>query len=214
MANYVEYPNREEWLASRIHTLGASEVASAMGMGFTSQLDLWKEKTGRKPHADLTENKRVQYGTEAEEHLRALFALQFRDKYQVEYHAFRVYHHEKYDFLTATLDGKLIRLADGKYGILEIKTAWIMSKRDLEQWENNSIPNHYYLQVLAQLNATGFDFVVLVAQLIFDDHHSEIQQYYIERDEVEDDIAHVEGKAVEFWGYVTSDKQPPTSLTL
>ena len=214
MANYVEYANREEWLASRIQTLGASEVASAMGMGFISQLELWKEKTGRKPRTDLSNNARVTYGTYAEAPLRELFSLQFHDKYQVEWHPYRVYHHEKHDFLTATLDGQLTRIADGKHGILEVKTAWIMSKRDLEQWENNSIPNHYFAQAVEQLGVTGFDFVVLQAQLIFDDGHSEIRQYYIERNEVEDDIAHVEEKAVKFWGYVTSDKQPPTTITL
>lgn len=214
MANYVEYANRKEWLVSRQHTLGASEVASAMGMGFISQLDLWKEKTGRKPHNDLSANERVQYGTKAENHLRALFALQYADKYAVEYHGFRVYHHAKYDFLTATLDGELTRLADGKHGILEIKTAWIMSKRDLEQWENNSIPQHYYVQVVDQLNVTGFDFAVLTAQLIYQDGKSDIRQYFIERDEVESDIAYVEGEAVKFWGYVTSDRQPPVTLEL
>lgn len=214
MARYVEYVNREEWLASRIQTLGASEVASAMGMGFTSQLNLWKEKTGRKPHADLSANERVQYGAAAEEHLRGLFALQFKDKYQVEYHAYRVYHHAKHDFLTATLDGELTRLEDGKHGIWECKTAWIMSKRDEEQWADNSIPQHYFVQVLEQLGVAGFDFVVIQAQLIFSDGHSEIRQYYIERDEVEGDIVYVEGKAVEFWGYVTSDKQPSVDLEL
>lgn len=214
MSNYTEYANRQEWLANRIHTLGASEVASALGMGFVSQLDLWKEKTGRKLHADLTENERVQYGTAAEEHLRGLFALQFKDKYDVEYHAYRVYRHEKYAFLTATLDGELLRKADGKHGILEVKTAWIMSKRDLEQWENNSIPQHYFVQVCDQLGVTGFDFVVLQAQLIFQDGKSEIRQYYIERDEVQDEIAYVKQEAVKFWGYVTSGKQPPTILVI
>lgn len=214
MSNYTEYANREEWLANRIHTLGASEVASALGMGFVSQLDLWKEKTGRKARTDLSENERVQYGTAAEEHLRGLFALQFKDKYDVEYHAYRVYQHEKYDFLTATLDGELFRKADGKHGILEVKTAWIMSGRDLEQWENNSIPQHYFVQICDQLGVTGFDFVVLQAQLIFQDGKSEIRQYYIERDEVQDEIAYVEQEAVKFWGYVTSGKQPPTVLEI
>lgn len=214
MSNYTEYANREEWLAGRQHTLGASEVASALGMGFVSQLDLWKEKTGRKARTDLSENERVQYGTAAEEHLRGLFALQFKDKYDVEYHAYRVYRHEKYEWLTCTLDGEFFRKADGKHGILEVKTAWIMSKRDLEQWENNSIPQHYFVQVCDQLGVTGFDFVVLQAQLIFQDGKSEIRQYYIERDEVQDEIAYVEQQAVKFWGYVTSGKQPPTTLTL
>lgn len=214
MARYIEYANRQEWLASRQNTLGASEVASAMGQGYVSQLDLWKEKTGRKEHTDLSNNERVRYGTYAEAPLRELFSLQFHYVYEVEWHPYRVYHNEKCDYLTATLDGELTRKSDGKHGILEVKTAWIMSKRDLEKWENNSLPQNYYLQLLHQLNVTGFDFVVLVAQLIFPDGKSEIRQYYIERDEVEDDIAYVQEQAVKFWQYVTSDKQPPVTLEL
>ncbi len=214
MSNYTEYANREEWLASRRSTLGASEVASVLGMGFTSQLDLWKEKTGHKPHADLSKNERVTYGTYAEAPLRELFALQYHGIYEVEWHPYRVYHNETYEYLTATLDGELTRLSDGKHGILEIKTAWIMSKCDLEQWDNNSIPRHYYVQVIEQLNVTGFDFVVLFAQLIYQDGKSEIRPYFIECNEVENDIDFVEEEAVKFWQYVVDNKQPPVTLEL
>lgn len=214
MARYVEYANRQEWLASRQNTLGASEVASAMGQGYVSQLDLWKEKTGRIPHNDLSGNKRVVYGTFAEAPLRELFSLQFHDIYEVEWHPYRVYHNDKYDYLTATLDGELTRKADGKHGILEVKTAWIMSKRDLDKWENNSIPQNYYVQICEQLGTTDFDFVVLFAQLLLPDNKSEIRPYFIERNEVENDIAYVEEQAIKFWQYVTSDKQPPVTWEL
>lgn len=76
------------------------------------------------------------------------------------------------------------------------------------------IPNHHYVQVCDQLGVTDFDFVVLQSQLIFQDGHSEIRQYYIERDEAESDIAYVQSEAVKFWGYVTSGKHPPTILEI
>ena len=157
---YIEWENREAWLKARRKTLGASEVASAIGMGFNSPIAVWQEKVGRREPKDLSTNERVQYGIQAEEHIRALFELQHKSEYSVEYHAFRVYHHAKYSFLTATLDGELIRLEDNAHGIWECKTTWIMSKADLERWDNNSIPQHYFIQVCDQLAVTRFDFVV------------------------------------------------------
>lgn len=213
MANYTEYANREEWLASRIHTLGASEVASALGMGFVSQLDLWKEKTGRKVRTDLSDNERVQYGTAAEEHLRGLFALQFKDKYDVEYHAYRVYRHEKYPFMTCTLDAELTDKENGERGIWECKTAKIMSKRDLDDWDGR-IKQSYYCQVLHQLEVTQWDFVVLTAQLIMYDNNSEIHHYTIRADETKDDREFVVNKSIKFWQYVEKNIEPPTILTL
>ena len=214
MEQFVEYSNREEWLNARNKSLGASEVASAIGIGFTSQLDLWKEKTGRKERSDLSSNERVQYGTNAEEQIRNLFALQFKDKYEVEYHAFRVYKHATHEFLTATLDGELTRKSDGKRGIWECKTAWIISKADFDKWSNNSIPQHYFCQVIEQLGVTGYEFIVLTAQLIFQDGNSEIRHYTIERNEVEADIKYITTEAAKFWRYVQANKEPPQRLTL
>lgn len=211
---YNEYKDRAEWLAARNNSLGASEVASAIGMGFNSPLELWKEKTGKTEKSDLSDNGRVAYGIEAEEHIRALFALQFGDKYAVEYNPYRVYKHDKYDFLTATLDGELVRKADNKRGIWECKTAWIMSKNDLDKWADNGIPQHYYCQVCEQLSVTGYDFVVLSAQLIFMNGNSEIRHYTIERSEAEDDIKYIEAEAIKFWQYVKRGKCPPQKFTL
>ncbi len=211
---YIEWNSRETWLKARRKTLGASEVASAIGMGFNSPIVVWEEKVGKREPKDLSTNERVQYGIQAEEHIRVLFELQHKNDYSVEYHAFRVYHHEQHSFLTATLDGELTRLEDNAHGIWECKTAWIMSKADLERWDNNLIPQHYFIQVCEQLNVTGFDFVVLTAQLIFPDGKSEIRHYTIERKEVESEIEYITQKAVEFWKYVETDKRPPQTLTL
>ena len=214
MNKYVEYKNREEWLSAREKSLGASETASAIGRGFSSPIDVWKEKTGKTEKKDLSDNERVAYGIEAEAYLRALFALQFKDKYSMEYYPFRVYRHEKFEFLTATLDGELVRRANNKRGIWECKTAWIMSKADLERWNDDSIPQHYYVQVCEQLNVTGFDFVVLTAQLIFMNGNAEIRHYTIERAEAQEDIEYIETEAKKFWRFVEMKKQPPQKFTL
>ena len=72
---HIDYPNREEWIKSRVNSLGASEISCILGCGFQSALELWKIKTNKIVSNDLSKNKRVEYGTKAEEYLRALFAL-------------------------------------------------------------------------------------------------------------------------------------------
>lgn len=214
MPKYIEYPNRKEWLKGRINSLGASEVSSVLGCGFQTPLDLWNVKTGKVKPKDLSDNERVKYGTEAEEHLRALFALKSHDKYSIEYFPYRVYLDEQ-NYRSCTLDGELTRLCDRTKGVLEIKTVQINSKRDLEEW-NGKIKMTYYIQVCQQLSVTGYDFAVVYAELCFPDGNSELRQYLIERSEqVENDIAYVERTAVKWWEeYVVKRKKPQMKLTL
>ena len=210
----VQYKDREDWLAGRYKSIGASEVSIILGeSSFKSPLDLWKEKTGRKIPDDISEDERVSYGTEAEEHLRALFALKHRRDYKVEYKPFLVYHHGEKPYMTCTLDGELVRLSDGKRGVWECKTALVQSKRALEEW-NGRIPNHYYCQALDQLNITNFDFLVLSAELRFPDNTAEIREYTIEADEVRGDMAYVEEEVTKFWRYIESDRQPPVMIRI
>jgi putative phage-type endonuclease len=210
----VQYKDREDWLAGRNKSIGASEVAIILGQAsYKSPLDLWKEKTGRKTPDDISEDERVSYGTEAEEHLRALFALKHRRDYKVEYKPFLVYHHGEKPYMTCTLDGELVRLSDGKRGVWECKTALIQSKRALEEWDGR-IPNNYFCQVVDQLNITQFDFLVLSAELRFPDNTAEIREYIIEADEVRGDMAYVEEEVTKFWRYIESDRQPPVVIRI
>ena len=215
MANYIDYPNREEWLKGRIKSLGASEVACVLWEGFDPATELWKEKTGRKQRKDFSNDKRVEYGTNAEDYLRSLFALKHKDKYKVEYFPYRTYIHEKYPFLHATLDGELVKLESGKRGVWECKTVWVMSRKELENW-NGKIPQKYYIQVLDQLCVMKYDFAVVTVELIFPDGNSEIRNYTIERNEqVENDIKYIETEAAKWWSeYVVKDKKPPIKMTL
>lgn len=210
----IQYKDREDWLAGRSKSIGASEVAIILGQAsYKSPLDLWKEKTGRKTPDDISEDERVSYGTEAEEHLRALFALKHRNDYKVEYKPFLVYHHGEKPYMTCTLDGELVRLSDGKRGVWECKTALIQSKRALEEWDGR-IPNNYFCQVVDQLNITQFDFLVLSAELRFPDNTAEIREYTIEADEVRADMAYVEEEVTKFWRYIESDRQPPVVIRI
>lgn len=214
MIRYTDYPDRKTWLKNRYKTLGASEIGIACGISsFKSASDLWEEKTGRRQAEDITGNERVRYGTEAEQYLRALFALKHEKEYRVEYFPYRVYFNEEEPYLTATLDGLITRLIDGAKGSYECKTVLVQSKRTLEEWDNR-IPETYYCQILQQMFTAGLDFVILNAELRFPDNNAEIREYLVERSNVENDIKWVVQKGHEFWWHVLNDKRPPTTMTL
>lgn len=123
------YTNRKEWLKGRRNSIGASEIAVVMGIShFKTPDELWREKRGESVPPDLSDNDRVQYGTEAEEYLRKLFALKHRREYGMSYHPFKVFYRTDTPYLTCTLDGELQRYSDGARGIYECKTALIESK--------------------------------------------------------------------------------------
>lgn len=214
MVNFTDFDNKNEWLAGRKNGLGASEVASALGMGFVSQLDLWKSKVGIKELPNIDENDRVRYGQDAEEYLRQLFALQYKKDYDVSYFRYRVYRNDKNPMFTCTLDGELVEKETQKKGILEIKTTWITSKQDLSEWEGNHIPQKYYIQTLSQLFVTEFDFVILFAQLIMSNGNSELRHYRIDKEEVRDDIEYIAKEGAKFWVYVETRQAPPTKIIL
>lgn len=212
MIGFTEYPDREAWLAGRGNTIGASEIASVLGCGFCTAQELWALKVGESTGKDLSESPRVKYGSEAEQHLRALFALQFADKYEVEYHPFRVYVNDEYPYLSCTLDGELANKANGEMGVWECKTAFVARKEDMNAWGADTIPNKYYAQVQQQLAVTQRNFAVLTAQLIFQDGSSQIRHYDISRSET--DIAYIVSEAQKFWKHVTERTKPKLTLTL
>lgn len=212
MVYWTDYENREEWLKARVFSVGASESAVACGLSqIRAQSDLWQEKTGRKQPDDLSGNKLVAYGTEAEKHLRALFALKHEDM-KVEYFPYKVYYRTETPYITCTLDGE-ITTADGKKGIYECKTKLITSKKDLEYWQD-SIPQNYFIQTLQQLYCTDFDFVLLNAELRFPDGSAEIREYQIKKENHLNDIQWLVEQVKKFWGYVDRDECPPERFAL
>lgn len=211
----TDYTDEAAWLAGRKKSLGASEIAIVCGYStFKSPADLWREKTGKADAEDLSGNPFVVYGKAAEEHLRSLFTLKHADEYDVIYEPFAVYSNDEAPFLTATLDGIIYRKADNKLGVYECKTALVQSRYAAAEWADNCIPQKYYCQNCQQLFATGFDFVVVNAELRHPDGSAEIVERSFERDEALDDIAYVANAGKEFWRYVESNTPPPINLIL
>jgi len=202
-----------DWLENRKGGIGGSEISAVIGCNpYMTNLKLWQIKTGQIVPEDISDKPYVLYGNQAENHLRRLFQLDF-PQYKVEYIENNSFTNSKYPWAKASLDGWLTD-ADGRKGILEIKTTEILNSMHKEKW-NNAIPQNYYCQVLFYMAVLEADFAVLKAQLKseFDGNiYLQTKHYHIERADVQEDIDFLMEQGAEFWQYVQSGKQPPLQL--
>ena len=204
--------NREEWLKNRSR-IGGSDASAIVGLNpYKTNVELWMEKTGQIVPEDISNKPYVQYGTQAEMHLRGLFSLDF-PQYKVDYVDNNMFTNDKYPWGHASLDGWLTD-QEGRKGILEIKTTEILQSMQKEKW-NQQIPDNYYIQILHYLMVTEFEFAVLKAQLktVFGGvPYLQTKHYFIERSEVEDDIQFLAREEEKFWKMVQTGVKPALLL--
>lgn len=202
----------EEWLQERKKGLGASDAGTIIGVNkWKTNVVLWQEKIGLREPEDISYKPYVQYGHDAEPHLRALFALdhpELRVTYESPY---KMIFSDELPFIFATPDGELEELATGRKGGLEVKTTEIMNPRQWAEWKGR-IPDQYFAQVCHQFLATGWDFIFLLAQIKWTNREGEkmkmIKEYPIERRDVLDSIEYLKPMEIDFWHHVKTKKEP------
>lgn len=163
------YSDHDVWLANRGKGIGGSDAAAMVDSSrFKSLQDLWAEKMlGRK---SFVGGPNVTYGTKAEDALRTLFQCRHdpecgaTDPLEVHYIPDACLISKADPWRRYSPDGLLYDPDSGKYGILEIKTSQANNSSKLKEWEHG-VPIEYYLQILHGLLVTGFDFVVLTAEI-------------------------------------------------
>ena len=209
----LELSSRDEWLQARGKRIGGSEASAVVGFNpYMSNTDLWSIKTGRREAEDISDKPYVRYGHDAEPLLRELFKLDFPD-YKVGYRDNNLFLNSRYPWAHASLDGWL-QDPEGRTGILEIKTTEILQSMQKEKWKDR-IPDNYYLQVLHYMMVMEADFACLKAQLKYDydgDIYLQIRHYWIERQDVENDIRILSEKEEEFWHHMQNSTRPATLL--
>ena len=212
MVEMIVLKDREEWLKNR-DRIGGSDASAIIGMNpYRTNIELWQIKTGQLVPEDISEQPYVKYGTNAEQHLRELFKLDFPE-YQVFYEENNMWLNDKFPFAHASLDGWLID-QDGRKGIWECKTTNILQSMQKEKW-NHRIPDNYYIQLLHYFMVTEFDFAVLKAQLKSEfngEIYLQTKHYKIERADVEEDIKFLESSERKFWKQVQDRKRPDLIL--
>lgn len=204
--------SREDWLRNR-NRIGGSDAAAILGMNpYRTNIELWQIKTGQLTAEDISDKPYVKYGTNAEDHLRELFKLDYPE-YEVFYDENNMWLNDKYPFAHASLDGWLLD-DQGRMGVWECKTTNILQSMQKEKW-NKRIPDNYYIQVLHYLMVTEFQFAVLKAQLKYEyggEVYLQTKHYKIERADVEEDIRYLEQAERKFWQQVQEHKRPALIL--
>lgn len=209
----IETGDHASWLKARTYGIGGSDASAVVGMNpYKTNIQLFEEKIGRAIPEDISDKPYVKYGIEAEPLIRSLFQLDYPE-YTVEHHEHRILRSKMHPFLQASLDGELTDFS-GRKGILEIKTTNILQSMQYEKWKDR-IPDNYYIQVLHYLLVTGYQFAVLRAHLVSDwgqDKRTTVRHYFIERDEVVDDLQFLLNEEIKFWQYVKSGRKPALIL--
>jgi len=205
---------RDEWLVARSGRIGGSDAASVVGLNpYRTNVELWEIKTGQREQEDISEKDYVKYGTDAEQHLRALFQLDF-PQYKVMYEENNLWLNDDLPFAHASLDGWL-EDPFGRLGILEIKTTNILKSMQKEKWDNR-IPDNYYIQLLHYMMVLpDMKFAELKAQLKYDfsgEIFLQTKHYHIEREDVQDDIDYLEHAERVFWEKIQKKERPALIL--
>lgn len=215
MLEIIKFETREDWLAGRdaIKGIGGSDAAAAVGQSRRkSMVQLWREKTGRAAAKNLSGVDYVQMGVKTEGPMRELFAA-LHQEMEITHRPFDIYRQKERPWLFATLDGEIRDRATGDMGVLEIKKADVMNKRDREEWDGR-VPDEYFIQVLHQMLATGYSFAYLWALQRHGDGSCTLREYYFPKDDYSGDLDWLEAEEEKFMGYVRSGRVPPASLAL
>ncbi len=187
-----EAENREAWLKARELGIGGSDAAIIAGFNpWKSRYELWLEKTGLKEAEDLSDNEAVEWGTK----LEALVAEKFCEVTGKKVQRKGMLQDPEIPFFLANVD----RVVVGENAGLECKTANAFKAKE---WDNDQIPDAYYLQCQWYCSITGAD-RWYIACLIGGSH---FVWKTIERNE--QDIAELRKDCLEFWQMVESKTAP------
>lgn len=128
-------------------TIGGSEIAAVMGLSrWKTPLRLWAEKRGDIAKDDISQVDAVELGIELEDFVARKFTrktgLKVRRQTQVQ-------EHKDHPNLVAHID----RLIEGKNELLECKTCSVFKN---SEWDGESVPTEYVLQVNWYLGIKGW----------------------------------------------------------
>lgn len=214
-----KFKNKEDWKTHHTKFLGGSSAGVLLGVSkWKTKIELYNQIISENKNEHETSNENIDIGIYSEPLIRKLFAINSPNFKVINPKGWESYISKKYPFLGATVDGILIDKNTGVKGILEIKTADIRRRGDIEEWEDQ-IPMQYYCQILHYLMVMeDCQFVKLVAQLRMFDWRSELDNKvvelrtiirHIERKDVESDIEKLRKIEIDFWKNHIETKIPP-----
>jgi len=216
---------KEEWLTLKNQTIGGSEAAMVVNKSPWGNANDLYTKIIRNKAIVVAENDRMREGTKAEDHIRALFALDnglLKVKNPPK-KGYWFYQRKDKPYISCTPDGLAID-KEGKLWGIEIKDVEMRKKETRNIWENNDIPDQYYYQVLQyMLTFQEMEGVVLVAHQKYFKHNDKTdtwdfdyavdKPYKILRNEVIPHLNYLEKKETEFFEVnIKGHKRPKTII--
>lgn len=190
----IQYKDNDHWLEVRKLGIGGSDIGALLGVNkFKSPIDIWGDKigTGKK----FEGNRFTYWGHKLEKIVAEEFTAQHSD-YQVSELDVSM----KRGYALANID-RLIHHPEKGYGILECKTT---NSFNSKEWEEDTVPDTYYAQVMHYLAVTGLDYAYIACLVGGNDY----KEFYIEREEEECQLILRECK--KFWNnYVLPQIPPP-----
>ena len=184
----------EDWLTYRKQGIGGSDASVVCGVNrYRSPVELWMNKTGQLHEEKAGEA--AYWGTQLESLVRAEFTKRTGIEVQI---VRQILQNEKYPFMIANVDG-LCTHPDFGPCIFEAKTA---SAYKSGEWESDSIPDEYLLQVQHYMAVTGYR-GVYIAVLI---GGNRFKWQFVERDE--ELIAMLIQLEGDFWNHVKEGIPP------
>lgn len=203
--------DRESWMKSRTMAIGSSEAAAVVGMSpYMNEVDLWNMKRGSldSPSRD-EENADMARGHASEPLVLGLYEAETGDR--VLWGDSIILRSQVRPFMSATLDGIGVG-NDGEPYVIEVKSV----ARSREEWTDDAVPPHYYLQVLHQLSVTRWKSAILLARFCRTEWGGDgayERCYHFDYESLEDEIASLEKAEERFWNeYVVGGARPPVKV--
>ena len=186
----------DQWFATRRKGVGGSDASAVCGISrYSSPLDVWLLKTGRKPATP--DNEAMHWGRLLEPVVRAEFAR--RTGLAVKECPYLMAHND-YPFMLANVDG-IVTDKDGSKCVLEIKTTnSFTTAKDIE----DGLPAEWFCQVQHYMAVTELPRAYLAVLI----GGNKLQWQVVERDE--ETIQTIIALEHHFWNeHVLKDVPPP-----
>ena len=153
--------SKPEWLRFRQKGIGGSDIASVCGVNtWCSPLAIWHEKTEKIKDEEEEENIPAEVGTALEPFMKRRFEGWIKKKEGIDVVVASIPYilqHKDNPIALANLDGAFLH-PDKSACLTEYKTT---SEFFYKQWQDENLPDNYYLQVQWYLYVTGLKYCYL-----------------------------------------------------
>lgn len=153
-SDFIDISNMDsvQWRHSRSKGLGGSDAGTVIGVNhFKGAFQLWMEKTGQIPAANLDDNEAVYWGNQLEDVVAQEFSVRAEVPVYTSPYMFRSKTHP---WMLLNVDRLTVDPETGEPALLECKTAGFFAG---DEWEGDHIPERYEAQVYHAAHVLGFD---------------------------------------------------------